>query len=253
MSLTEKQAFVDGFREKVQQAPVLYLTDFSGLDVKSMTLLRQRLRDSGAEYLVVKNRLVKRAVADLDMPDISEALLGPTGVVLGYEGVVEPAKVVSDFAKEHDDKPVFKLGILDKKIVSAVELQRLAKLPPREQLLAELAGALEAPMAALVSALEAKVQEMSGLLDALREQKEGEGGEPPDAEAAPPDPEEEAAPPDAEEEAAQPDAKEVAAQPDAKEEAVQPDAEEEAVQPDAEAEATQPDAENEPPDAENEN
>ena len=183
MSLTEKQAFVDGFREKVQEAPVLYLTDFSGLDVKSMTLLRQRLRDSGAEYLVVKNRLVKRAVADLDMPDISEALLGPTGVVLGYEGVVEPAKVVSDFAKEHDDKPVFKLGILDKKIVSAVEIQRLAKLPPREQLLAELAGALEAPMAALVSALEGKIQEMAGLLDALREQKEGQGTQSSDAEA----------------------------------------------------------------------
>ena len=110
MSLTEKQAFVDRFREKVQQAPVLYLTDFSGLDVKSMTLLRKRLRDSGAEYLVVKNRLVKRAVADLDMPDISEALLGPTGVVLGYEGVVEPAKVVSDFAKEHDDRAGLQAG-----------------------------------------------------------------------------------------------------------------------------------------------
>ena len=203
MSLTEKQAFVDGFREKVQEAPVLYLTDFSGLDVKSMTLLRQRLRDSGAEYLVVKNRLVKRAVADLDMPDISEALLGPTGVVLGYEGVVEPAKVVSDFAKEHDDKPVFKLGILDKKIVSAVEIQRLAKLPPREQLLAELAGALEAPMAALVSALEGKIQEMAGVLDALREQKEGQGAEPaaPEAEAAQPDAEEETVQPDAEEDA----------------------------------------------------
>ena len=249
MNRTEKQAFVDDFREKVQEAPVLYLTDFSGLDVKSMTLLRQRLRDSGAEYLVVKNRLVKRAVADLDIPDISEALLGPTGVVLGYEGVVEPAKVVSDFAKEHDDKPVFKLGILDKKIVSAVEIQRLAKLPPREQLLAELAGALEAPMAALVSALEGKVQEMAGLLDALREQKEGEGAEPPAAE-------EEAAPPDAEEEAAQPDAKEEAVQPDAEEEAAQPDAEEEeAAQPDAEEEAAQPDAEEEEaaqPDAEEE-
>ena len=274
MNRTEKQAFVDGFREKVQEAPVLYLTDFSGLDVKSMTLLRQRLRDSGAEYLVVKNRLVKLAVADLDMPDISEALLGPTGVVLGYEGVVEPAKVVSDFAKEHDDKPVFKLGILDKKIVSAVEIQRLAKLPPREQLLAELAGALEAPMAALVSALEGKVQEMAGLLDALREQKEGEGAEPPDAEeeaaqpaaeaeAAPPDAEaeavqpdaeEEAAPPDAEEEAAQPNAEEEAAQPDAEAEAAQLDTEEEAAQPDAEAEAAQPDTEEEeaPPDPENE-
>ena len=268
MSLTEKQAFVDGFREKVQEAPVLYLTDFSGLDVKSMTLLRQRLRDSGAEYLVVKNRLVKRAVADLDMPDISEALLGPTGVVLGYEGVVEPAKVVSDFAKEHDDKPVFKLGILDKKIVSAVEIQRLAKLPPREQLLAELAGALEAPMAALVSALEGKIQEMAGVLDALREQKEGQGAEPaaPEAEAAQPAPEEEVAQPAAEEETAQPDAEEEAAQPDAEEEAAQPDAEaqaeqpdadaeEEAAQPDAEEETVQPDAEEdaEPSDRENEN
>jgi len=143
---------------------VLYLTDFSGLDVKSMTLLRQQLKDAGAEYLVVKNRLVKLAVADLDLPDISESLLGPTGVVVGYEGIVEPAKVVSDFAKEHDDRPVFKLGIVDKQLVSAAEIQ----------LLAELAGALEGPMSALASALEGKLQEMSGLLDALKEQKEGE-------------------------------------------------------------------------------
>ncbi len=205
MNRTEKQAFVDDFREKLQEAPVLYLTDFSGLDVKSMTLLRQQLKASGAEYLVVKNRLVKLAVADVDMPDISEALLGPTGVVLGYGGVVEPAKVVSDFAKEHDDKPVFKLGILDKKVVSAVEIQRLAELPPREQLLAELAGALEAPMAALVSALEGKVQEMAGLLDALREQKEGGGAESPEAEAESPvaeaeSPDAEAEPPDPENE-----------------------------------------------------
>ena len=218
MNRAEKQTFVDDFREKVRAAPVLYLTDFSGLDVKSMTLLRQRLKDSGAEYLVVKNRLVKLAVADLDLPDISEALLGPTGVVLGYEGIVEPAKAVSDFAKEHDDKPVFKLGILDNQIVAAVEIQRLAKLPPREQLLAELAGALEAPMAALVSALEGKVQEMSGLLEALREQKESEGPEPPEAEA------------EAEAEAPQGE-----------------------VEVEAEAEASPTDADAEPPDAESEN
>jgi len=210
MNRTEKQTFVGDFREKVREAPVLYLTDFSGLDVKSMTVLRQRLRASGAEYLVVKNRLVKLAVADLDLPDISEALLGPTGVILGYEGIVEPAKAVRDFAKEHDDKPVFKLGVLDNKVVTAAEIDRLAKLPPREQLLAELAGALEAPMAALASALEGKLQEMSGLLDALKEQKEGERSPPAveapsadaeaEAEAQPSDPEEEAQPPDAEDE-----------------------------------------------------
>ncbi len=175
MNRTQKEAFVADFRDKVGKAPVMYLTDFSGLDVKSMTTLRQNLKASGAEYLVVKNRLVKRALEDLDLPDITEALLGPTGVVLGYGGVVEPAKVISDFAKEHGDKPVFKLGVLDNKVVSADEIKRLAKLPPREQLLAELAGAFEAPMAMLATAMEGKLQEMSGLLDALKDQKEAEG------------------------------------------------------------------------------
>ena len=175
MNRTEKEAFVTDFRDKVGKAPVMYLTDFSGLDVKSMTRLRRNLKASGAEYLVVKNRLVKLALEGLELPDITEALLGPTGVVLGYEGVVEPAKVISDFAKEHDAKPVFKLGVLDNNVVSPDEIERLAKLPPREQLLAEFAGTLEAPMAMLASALESKLQEMSGLLDAYKQQKEAEG------------------------------------------------------------------------------
>lgn len=175
MNRTEKEAFVADFRDKVGKAPVMYLTDFSGLDVKSMTRLRRNLKASGAEYLVVKNRLVKLALEGLELPDITEALLGPTGVVLGYEGVVEPAKVISDFAKEHDAKPVFKLGVLDNNVVSPDEIERLAKLPPREQLLVELAGTLEAPMAMLASALESKLQEMSGLLDAYKQQKEAEG------------------------------------------------------------------------------
>ena len=174
MDRTEKQSFVGDFRQKIQDAPVIYLTDFTGLDVKSMTHLRQNLKSCGAEYLVVKNRLVKRAIKDLDLPDISEALLGPTGVILGYEGIVEPAKAVSDFAKEHDDKPVFKLGVVDKEIVSAEEIGRLAKLPPRDQLLAEIAGAFEAPMVAFASALEAKIQEISGLFEALGDKQEVE-------------------------------------------------------------------------------
>ena len=174
MNQAEKQTFVTDFRDKVKKAPVLYLTDFSGLDVKSMTDLRQRLKASGAEFLVVKNRLAKLALEELDLPDLGDSLLGPTGVVLGYGGPVEPAKALADFAKEHDDKPVFKIGLMDSALVSAEEIQRLAKLPPREQLLAALAGALEAPMAALASALEGKIQEMAGVLDALKSQKEGE-------------------------------------------------------------------------------
>ncbi|GMR14122.1 MAG: 50S ribosomal protein L10 [Gemmatimonadota bacterium] len=174
MNQAEKETFVTDFRDKVKKAPVLYLTDFTGLDVKSMTELRQRMKESGAEYLVVKNRLAKLAIEELDFPDLGDSLLGPTGVVLGYDGPVEPAKALADFAKEHDDKPVFKIGVMDNALVSAEEIQKLAKLPPREQLLAALAGALEAPMAALASALEGKIQEMAGVLDALKNRKEGE-------------------------------------------------------------------------------
>lgn len=172
MHRTDKQAFVADLRDRLGRAPVVYLTDFTGLDVKSLTVLRQNLRAVGAEYMVVKNRLALRALDGTDFPDITEALSGPTGMVFGYEGVVEPAKALSDFAKDHEDRPAFKLGVLERKVLDAAQIDRLAKLPPREQLLSELAGALQAPMAALAGALEAKLQETSGLLEALRNERQ---------------------------------------------------------------------------------
>ncbi|MDX1746597.1 MAG: 50S ribosomal protein L10, partial [Halobacteriales archaeon] len=113
MKRSAKEAFVTDFRERLERAPVMYLTDFTGLDVKSMTVLRQKLKENGAEYLVAKNRLVGLALADTDMPDLSSALMGPTGIVFGYEDAVGPAKALTEFAKEHDDRPVFKLGVLE--------------------------------------------------------------------------------------------------------------------------------------------
>lgn len=172
MNKTEKATFVAEMRERISRAPVMYLTDFTGLNVKSMTVLRQKLRESGAEYLVAKNRLVKLALEETDFPDLGDALTGQTGVVFGYEDVVSAAKVLTEFAKEHDDRPKFKAGVLENKLLDAAQIDALAKLPPKEQLLAELAGAMAAPMAALASVLEAKTQEMSGLLDALKAQKE---------------------------------------------------------------------------------
>ncbi len=174
MDRDQKTTFIADFSEKVKGAPVLYLADFTGLDVKASTLLRRQLKSAGAEYVVVKNRLAKRAFEELEMGDLLDNLTGPTGVIFGYDGVVEPAKAVADFAKEHDDKPVFKAGLLDNKLLTAAEVGRLAMLPPREQLLAELAGAMAAPMAALAGALGAKLQEMAGLLDALKDDHSSE-------------------------------------------------------------------------------
>ena len=133
------------------------------------------MKASGAEYLLVKNRLARLAFAETDLPDISESLEGPTGMVFGYEDVVAPAKAISDFAKDHDKKPVFKLGIMDNKILKAEQVDAIAKLPTRDVLYSMLAGVLEAPIAAFASALEAKIQETAGLFDALREEREKAG------------------------------------------------------------------------------
>ena len=172
MDRATKETFVEELKARMDRAPVLYLTDFTGLNVKAMTELRASLRKSGAEYVVVKNRLAKRVFEESEtLPDITESLVGPTGFVFGYEDAAATAKALSDFAKDHDEKPTFKLGVMEDKVLQPEQVQKIAKLPPREQLLAELVGAFEAPMAMLATALEAKLQETAGLLDALKEER----------------------------------------------------------------------------------
>lgn len=176
MDRTQKETVITELQARIDRAPVLYLTDFTGLDVQAMTELRSALKDSGAEYLVIKNRLARRVfVESAELPDISESLTGPTGFVFGYEDVAGAARAVHDFAKEHGKKPVFKLGVMDNQILQPEQVEKIAKLPSRDQLLAELVGAFQAPMAVLAYALEAKLQETAGLLDALREERDKAG------------------------------------------------------------------------------
>jgi large subunit ribosomal protein L10 len=176
MDRTQKETFVSELRDRINRAPVLYLTDFTGLNVKAMTELRSSLRKSGAEYVVVKNRLAKRVFGEAEgLPDISDSLVGPTGLVFSYEDAAAAAKALSDFASDHDKKPAFKLGVMENKVLQPEQVEKIAKLPPKDQLYAELAGAMEAPMSALASALGAKLQEMAGLVDALRAEREAAG------------------------------------------------------------------------------
>jgi large subunit ribosomal protein L10 len=172
MKVQEKQAAVAALSAKLRDAHAFYLTDFTGLNVKSLTDLRRRLRQAGVEYLVVKNTLAERALEGSEFPDIAEFFRGPTALVIGHEDPVTPAKVLADFAREHDNKPSVKAGVVERKAVTAAQIDVLAKLPPREQLLAQLAGALEAPMAQLAWLMQAKLYEMAGLLDALRSARE---------------------------------------------------------------------------------
>ena len=175
MTREEKQAFVAEMRDRLSRTEAIFLTDFTGLNVQAMTTLRREVKKADGEFLVVKNRLLRRAMAEIDMPDISTYLTGPTGVVFGDESVVGAARVVVDFAKENDDRPVFKVGVLEANVLEPEDIVRVSGLPSREELLSQVAGALGGPMSAFVAALSGKTQEMAGLIDALRETLESQG------------------------------------------------------------------------------
>lgn len=172
MNLQEKQEVVVELRERLGGARAFYLTDFTGLSVKRVTELRRRLRNAGVEYVVVKNTLAQRALEGLDLPDVARFFTGPTGVAITGQDVIAAAKVLDDFARENDNRPAIKAGVVEHRAVSGSEVARLAKLPPREQLLAELVGLLQAPLAQMLFMLQGKAGELVGLLEALRAQRE---------------------------------------------------------------------------------
>ena len=174
MTREQKQEFISDLQERLARAEAIYLTDFTGLDVQAITTLRRQLRKSSGEYLVVKNRLLKRAMADTELPDISSYLTGPTGVVFGIDNPVDAAKAVVDFAKENDDRPVFKVGVMESGVLGPEEIAAVSRLPSREELLSQVAGVLSGPLSALAGVLGGKLQEMAGLVEALREKVESQ-------------------------------------------------------------------------------
>lgn len=169
----EKIALTQQLTEQLEGAKVLYLTDFTGLDVQSMTVLRTRFREIGSRFVVVKNRLALRALENLDLPDISEHLRGPTGVVIsGDEDPVRPAKALREFAKENDELPSLKVGVIEQRVVGPDEIRALAELPPREQLLGSIAGSLTASVGGIVNILNALLRDIASLAEEVAKKQE---------------------------------------------------------------------------------
>ena len=154
MSKTERQATVDTLTERLGGSPNIYVTDFTGLDVGKITELRRRLRAAGARYVVVKNTLARRALAARNIGELDSQLAGPTGLVLAGADPLPAAKVLGDFAREHQ-KPVVRIGLVDGKPVDPAYVKRLGALPPRADLLGQFAGALNGILYQVVAALEA--------------------------------------------------------------------------------------------------
>ena len=170
MKRADKEQLVIELRDKLTSAQSLYYTDFTGLNVKRMTELRRRLKRVGVDYVVIKNTLALRAVNESGL--VGEKLKGPTGLVVGKDPVAA-ARVLTEFAKEFEEKPTMKGGMLQGKAIDNAQLKRLASLPSRDQMLADLAAGLQSPMAAFVGALNGLFYMFAGALDALKSQREG--------------------------------------------------------------------------------
>lgn len=173
MNREQKNVFIDELQQKLSEARAFYLTDFTGMNVKEMTEFRSRLRKEGVEYVVVKNTLAQRAVDAIELSDVASFFTGPTGLVIGREDAVTAAKVVTDFAKEFGDRPAVKVGVVERKEVTPAEVKSLAELPPKEVLLAQLAGGLQAPMSRLVGGMNQLLAGFARAVDALRREREG--------------------------------------------------------------------------------
>jgi large subunit ribosomal protein L10 len=170
----QKQEVVTALANRLRRSRTVYVADFTGLDVAKITQLRRRLRQTGTEFVVVKNTLARRALADAQVQGLEDYLAGPTGLVLAGADPVSAAKVLADFAKEFE-KPAVKVGLVDGKAVTPAQVKRLASLPMKHELLAQLGGALQAPMAGLVGVLNGLLMNMVGALEALRNKRAAGG------------------------------------------------------------------------------
>ena len=189
----EKVALVADVRERLEAADAVLFTEYRGLNVTELAELRVALAAAGGTYKIYKNTLAKVAANDLNL-EIDEFLVGPTGMTFVDGDAAAVAKVLDTYRKEHEVF-VIKGGMLGGAIIEPDGIKRLASLPPREQLLAKLAGLMQAPMSQFAGLMAAPLNEMAGLLGAMHQKFGGlmqaliaEGGAAPEA-AAEPEPE----------------------------------------------------------------
>lgn len=166
----KKVAIVAEVKEKVDRAKAMVFTDYTGLSHKQLEDLKKEIRKADAEYVVAKNTLVKIALGDKATGQ-EDKFVKPTGTMFLYGDVVAPLKALAKMVKE-TEKPSIKFGLLDGKVVTDKEVLKLATLPSREVLLAQLAGMLKSPIQELHRAMQWNMQKLVMTLAAVEKQKQ---------------------------------------------------------------------------------
>ncbi|MCP4305182.1 MAG: 50S ribosomal protein L10 [bacterium] len=175
MARPEKVQAVAEIKERLERAQAVFLAEYAGLSVKQQQVLRRGLREGGAEFQVVKMTLARRAAAELELADLDELFIGPTGLAFADGDPVTAAKALKDFAKENEAFTL-KGGLLGSEFLSPERISELADIESREVLLAKIAGVMQAPMANLAGLLAAMPRNLASAMQQLVEKKEEAGG-----------------------------------------------------------------------------
>ena len=170
MPRPEKVKIVEELSEKLSSSPVSILTDYTGLNVKATTDLRKQLRDASVEYRVFKNTLARIAVRNIDLENLLEFIEGPTAYAFADDPMT-PAKLLVDFIKTNPNLKI-KCALMNGELLDREQVRAIADLPPREVLLAQLLGQMNAPIAGLVNVLVGPIRNLVCALEDLRKKKE---------------------------------------------------------------------------------
>ena len=161
-NLEMKKTVVADIKGKFERAKTVVLVDYRGLTVAEDTELRNQLRKAGVEYAVLKNTMISRAIEGMNVDEMHASLEGPTAVAFGYEDMIAPAKILSEFAKK-SKKLTIKCGVCDGAYLNADGVEALASLPSKEVLIAKIMGSMMSSVSKFVYCVEA-----------IRKQKAGE-------------------------------------------------------------------------------
>ena len=176
MNREEKEQFVSDLHSRLEKAQGSVLVHYQGLKVEEINNLRNELRKIGAEFQVVKNRLLKLACQGTETELIKEQMRGPTALMLMYDDVIAPAKVVFDFSKKFKNLEI-RTGQISGKTMNADDIKQLASLPGREVLLSQVLGTLQSVPGGFVRLLGGIMTQLLNVLKAIEGQKENQSAQ----------------------------------------------------------------------------
>ncbi len=168
--LQQKREYVAGLTEKLSASVAGVVVSYKGINVADDTALRRKLREAGVEYSVVKNTMLRRAVEEAGLSELDNVLEGSTALATSSADHVAAAKILCEYAEKNKNFEI-KAGFVEGKVIGKAEVEELAKMPPKDVLVAKVLGGLNAPISGFVGVLHANLRGLVCALNAIAEKQ----------------------------------------------------------------------------------